>query len=302
MTVTVTLAQLIDRTMFDLAAPGEQGKQVVIGSTALTTTAATTFTLTDGTNINVSDVAEFGDELVLITGKTDDAVPVFTAARGYYGSTAATHAAGTIGLVNPTFPRRRIAEAIRRAFPRLEALGVPLVQSTTLNREVGLAYCQLPVDCREVYQVMYWGTDGRLYHLNGWEQFDDVPTAKFSTGKILNLPRYLEDTDDIEVIYRAPYRWSTYPSDPDGDATITVPEGAEDLPSLYAAAWLTSNREVSRLEIDRSEEWGRTEQVQRGVTAALVRAKWQEFYRSLDEARRLNRTPTPIIYRSGKRL
>lgn len=297
MATELTLDQLIDRTLFDLGNPGELGRQVVVGSTALTTVSSTTLTLSDASGVNPSDIIELGNELVLVTSKSSDATPVLTVSRGYYGTTKSTHAEGTVGTVNPTHPRRRIAEAIRRSFTRLEALGIPYVKSATVNRETGEPVVQLPVDVREVYQVLYIGSDGKVYEMSRWEYFDDLPTAKFSSGKALNVSELVEDEDDLEIVYRAPYRWSTYPSDPTGDSTIEIPEGAEDLPSLYAAAWLVSNREISRLELDRAEEWGRTEMTQRGAGPALVRAKWQEFYRALDEARRLDPPPQTIHFK-----
>lgn len=300
--LTLTLDTLVDRAFFDLNSPGEEGKAVVMGSTALTAVDDTSLTLTDASGVNVSDIIEFSDELVLITAKSADATPVFTVSRGYFKTTAETHADGDPGLVNPSFPRRKIAEGVRRAMARLEALGVPLITNVTKSRVTDYSYCELPAECREVLQVLYWGTDGRLWDLPGWEFYDNVPTAKFTTGKMLNLPRYVANADELEVIYRQPYRWSTHPSDPVGASTIEVPEGAEDLPSLYAAAWCLSSREISRSEIDRSEEWSRTSQIERGVTGSMLRAKWQEFYRALDEARRLNKVPQPIIYNSRLRL
>lgn len=296
-TVSKTLGELVDQTMFDLTQPGENGRIVVMGSTALTTTSATSMTLTDSTGVAITDVLEFGSELVLVTAKSADAVPVLTVSRGYFGTTPAVHADGDAGTVNPTFPRQKVAEAIKRSFARLEAFGIPLVKSGTYNRVAGLSYVSMPAETRDVYEVWYHGTDGRFYEVEGWRFVDNIPTGKVATGKALNVSRLIADTDDLEVTYRAPYRWSTHPSAPVEASTIDIPEGCEDLPSLYAAAWLASSREMSRAELDRAEEWNRTEQYERGSVGAMIRAKWQEFYRALDEARRLNPVPQPIIYK-----
>lgn len=300
-TVTKTLDALIDQTIYDLMAPGEQGLRVVpaadIGASD------TTFSLVDASGVNPTDVIEFGNELMLISAKSSDATPVFTASRGYYGTTPAAHtAASTVGHVNPQHPRIRIAEAIKRSLTRLHALGLPLVKSVTDSRETDLSYIALDDDVLEVYRVLYWGTNGRLIELDGWEFYESLPSAKFTNGKALNLPLYVANADELEIVYRAPYRWSTHPSAPAGDSTIELPEGAEDLPSLYAAAWLMSSVEMSRADLNRSEEWGRTEQFERGQSSALVRAKWQEFYRALDEARRVNVIPTPIHYKNRPKL
>ncbi len=273
-----------------------------MGSTALTTTTATQFTLSDGTGVNVTDVVEFGNELVLVTARSDDPTPIFTCARGYFNTTAEAFIAGQVGHVNPPYPRRKIAEAIRRSFPRLESMGVPLIKVVEKTRVSGYSYCEVPADCREVYRVLYWGTDGRLLPLDGWEFFDNLPTGSFSTGKAINLGRYIADTDEFLVQYRAAYRWSNYPTDPVGSSTIDIPEGAEDLPALYAAAWVMSSRELNRAEIDASEEWNQSAQQNTGQSGATVRARWQEFYRALDEARRLNQMPQDIHFRRRPRF
>jgi hypothetical protein len=86
--------------------------------------------------------------------------------------------------------------------------------------------------------------------------------------------------------------WSSHPTEPTESATVTLPEGAEDLPALYASAWAVSSREISRGEIDRAEEWNRSEPQRGGVSLSLSKMLWQNFYRSLDEVRRLS--PLPV--------
>ena len=300
-TVTKTLDELVDAALVELVAPGETGRMITFGGDL--TDSATTTTIADPTGVNPSDVIEVDNELIQVTAKSDDPTPVFTITRGFYGTTPAAHTASTSpGYVNPPFPRHRVATAVNRSLVRLESYGVQLVKTATLNRETGLAYVELPSDCRQVLQVLYWGTDGRLRDMQGWQDYHNLPTAKFSTGKMLNISYVVADSDDIEVVYRAPYRWDSYPSSPTGSSTVELPEGAEDLPSMYASAWALSSREISRSEIDRTEEWSRTEQMERGQTGALVRAKWQDFYRALDEARRVNPVPTPLVYRTRPKL
>ncbi len=301
MTISVTLSQLVDRTVFDLMSPNERGARVVLSGVA--GAADVTLTIVAGAGrVASSDVVEFGDELVLVTA-VNDAQTQLTVSRGYYGTTAGVIANNTVGHVNPPHVRIRIAEAIRRSFTRLAAFGIPLIKVDTFNTAEDETIIELPEDAVEVFEVLYQDTTtARLYPVRGWRFFDHYPIAKVSSGKVLNVPRATELTDDLEVVYRVPYRWSSYPSDPVGSSTIEMQEGTEDLPALYAAAWLVSAREVSRTEIDQAEEWGRTAAVERGVTAAIVRAKWQEFYRALDEARRVVRTPQNLEWRFSPRL
>lgn len=292
-TITVSLGTLVDRALLELQSPMEQGLLVVLNADNLSSTVDTTLTLTDGSGVNVNDMIQFGAELVLVTAKTTDAVPVFTVARGYYGTTAAIAAVGTVGIVNPPWPRVRIAEAIRRSFVRLEALGLPLIKAAAYTRTTGLQQVAIPEEVRRVLQVRYVATDtGKIINVDRWQFEDRLPTATFATGKVLILPTYVRNTDQLQVTYQAPYRWSTYPANPVEASTVDLPEGADDLPALYASAWLVSRREISRSQIDRSEEWNASENQKGGVSSTLPRVLWQEFYRALDETRRLN--PAPI--------
>jgi len=309
-TISVTLGSLVDRTLLEVQHPSEEGYRVVMGSTALTTTGATTFTLSDvDAPVNVSDLVQFGSELVLVTAKTTDADPVYTCARGYYSTTASTYAAGQVGIVNPKYPRVRVQEAIKRSFSRFEALGLPMIDSAVENRTTGKQYIELPAEVREVLQVWYVDTNtGKMVEVPNWRFVENMPTSTFSTANVITLPTSIRsgrsivpisNSTDFQVVYRIPYRWSTHPTAPTEAATISVHEGAEDLPALYAAAWLMGAREFSRHEIDRSEEFSADASDQRGSAGATVRAAWQSFYRALDELRRLNNVPVhrPFIKR-----
>ena len=285
-TVSVTLGDLVDRSIFELHTP--QDLPYTTATAVAIDSDDTSLTLAAADRVNVSDVLEIGAELLLVTAKTLDPTPVLTVSRGYYGSTAVPHTLGETVALNPRHPRVRIAEAVRRSFSRLEALGLPMVQSSVVNRTAGLRYVQLPADTRDVVRVGYLEPDtGTWVPVDGWFFYDDVPTGVTSTGKLLRVPRYVADDTDLIVTRRVPYRWSTHPAPPDEAATVSLIEGAEDLPMLYATCWLVARREISRTEIDRAEEWMQGEPSRGGVSAGTVRVMWQEFYRALDEARRL---------------
>ena len=274
-TTTVTLATLIDRAVYEIEAPAERGTPLVLGSNFLENVTDTGFTLTAGA-LQVSDIAEFGSELVLISAKSSDLVPIYTCSRGYYGTVAAVHAENDVGLANPQWARRRVADMVARGLPRLEALGVPLIGSVTLNRTAGLRQLELPAEVRQVLQVLYNNeTSGRILELDGWFQYDTVPTGISSTGKVLMVPYYVEDSDDLHIVYSEPYVWGTaaFPSE---TATVTLPVGSEDLPARYAAAMMVSGREVARQDLDRAEEWVHTARlvlsgVGRGAPCGAVR-------------------------------
>jgi hypothetical protein len=289
--VTVTLGTLIDRALSELRGPHDKGLRVVLSGSL--TDSATTFSLVDGSAVNVSDLIEFGSELMLVTAKTADVVPVFTVARGYYGTTAAAQSASAVGEVNPPYPRIRLADAVRRSFARLEALGLPLVTTSTFNRVTDKRHVLLGESVREVLRVSHLDEEtGEWIDLDKWSHVTNVTTSIASGGNLLAIPRYVQDEDDLEVTYRTPYRWSTHPSVPVEASTISLREGTEDLPAMYAAAWMVGAREISRQQLDKSTEWNQGEPARGGISMSLVRLKWQQFYAAIDEARRLD--PVPI--------
>lgn len=288
--LSVAMSTLIDRSLTELQPPSSQGLRVSLA--AGIGSSDTTLTLVDATAVNTNDLIEFGSELLMVTAKTTDQVPVLTVSRGYYRSTPGVHALGAVGEVNPAYPRVRVAEAIRRSFARLEALGLPLVVAATMNRVPGLRHVVLPPDTREVLRVSYIGTNGQWLDLPFWKFISNVPFGKVSTGNLLELWRGVADDDDVEVAYRVPYRWSTHPAVPTEAATIEIQEGAEDLPAVYAAAWLVGAREISRQQLEQSTEWNVGEPSRGGISTSFLRLKWTDFYRSLDEAKRL--VPIPL--------
>lgn len=292
-TTTVSLGSLVDSALYEIEHPAERGVALVMSASDFLENATDTqFKLQAGT-LKVNDLAEFGSELVLVTAKTADVTPIYTVHRGYYNTTAVAHAAGTTGHSNPQFPRRRAAEFVNRALTRMEALGVALITSETMTRVAGLRQVVLPADVRQVLQVLYVNpTTGRVMELDGWMEHDNVPASVSATGKVLSLPWYVMDADDLQVVYSEPYSWTG--DFPDESATVVLPSAAVDIPSTYAAAMLISGREVSRMQLDRVEEWAQTEPLRGNGGGALVRAKWQEFYRLLDEARRVVALETPL--------
>lgn len=288
-TLTVTLSSLVDRTLLELLSPAEVSMTATLVSSI--SAGDTTFQLTNGADVNPSDIIEFGDELVLVTGKTADPTPSFTVQRAYFSTIAASHATTVVGYVNPRHPRIQVAEAIRRCFPRLEALGLPMVKTETFNTVADASYIVMPENTRKVLQVVDMLTPAGPIVLDRWRFWPDAPTVKFPTGRILRVGRYVMSDDDLEITYQVPYRWSNHPTAPISTSTIDLMEGSEDLPPMYASAWQLTRREISRQALELAQEWNQGEPSRSGVSAAFVRMKWQNFYQALDEARRLTTVP-----------
>lgn len=287
--LTVSLATLVDRALRDVRNQHEVGKPTAL-SAAINST-ETQLTLT--AEANETDTLEFGSELMLVTVKSSDPTPVYTVIRGYFDSTAASHASGAAGLINPTFTRRAATDGVMRSLSAIDSTrGLRLLKTEEytpvpdpFDVNSSRFVIEVPSETRDVWYVRL-GLD----EVPRWRFYDNVATATYSTGKVVRSP--CDDSAALSVTREVPLRWSSHPADPAESDTVELYEGAEWLPSCYATAYLLAGREYSRTDLDRSEEFGRTEPVRDGVSRSIVRDAWQTFYRKLDEARRLD-TPMP---------
>lgn len=294
-TTTVTLGDLVNETLAELYAVTEYPRSVTVGSAALETVQATTLTLGDGADsVGVSDVLEApAGELLLVVGKSSDAVPVFTVSRGYMGTARETVATGGTLLLNPTHPRTRIVRALQRAFDGPLTAHLPLITSEVFNQPDDMVHVPLPERCLRVFEVRYMDPGaGRIIDIDGWVFEDHVPVTVVPSGKALRVPTVVAPDDDLWVTYHSVYEWS-------GD-TVRLPVGARDLPVLFAVAYLVSGREVSRTELDRVEEWNQEQAVRQGISIRITRELWGNFYRRLDEAKRVNPVPKTRVYRKWR--
>jgi hypothetical protein len=282
--LTITLGTLVDRALAEARNMYEVGRPVVRAESL--STSDNTFTL--NVDANIGNILEFGSELILVTDKSADATPVYTGQRGYFGTTAAARSAAEAGILDPTYTRRQTALGVQRAFPAMEAGRVrprhtaafTAIDDPTATVD-GRVVVELPTAATDVLGVRY-GLD----KIPGWQLLTDVDTDVFTDGRVLLLPYGWDTSWGVTVTYEAPYRWSTYPDDPVEASTVQVPEQAQFVPSTYATAYLLSGREYSRTELDRAEEFSRSEPVRGGASRATVRDAWAAFYRALDEARR----------------
>jgi hypothetical protein len=301
---TVTMSTLIDEVRQNLYRVTEYPFEVTLGSNDLSSDVDTSLTLTtadEWDSVNVGDILEWGSELVRVSAKSEDVTPVFTVRRGYAGTTATSYAAGTVGTVNPSFPRHRFLKPIERAAYRLD-VWLPKIVAAVFSREPGLQLVNLGANTRGVERVsVYNEFTGDIDEIGGWEFRDDLPvTATFTTGKVLSIPRAVRDDTELFVATIEPYAWD--PTPVTEASTLAVPQGSEGVLISYAAAYRVTGREIGRIELDRTEEWSKTEPARALAPMQIVRELWQQFYRELDEAQRLNpRMPKHRPYRPRPR-
>jgi len=284
-TASRTLESLIDDALLELRDLSEREASVQT-SDGLANATDTSFTAANGDEqyVNATDVIEYGQELMLVTDVTGTGV---TVSRGYLGTTAnSSVAANELFTVNPRWPRHKIAAGVQKGVNRLDAW-VPLVQHTTLTVGATSRLLALPQYTSDVLDVRRETNDtlDRWQPIGGWWFEGDLDATDVANGVGLMVSREAIQNDRLRVTYRLPYRWSTEPPTAESD-TIDLPFSGQDLPAMYAVAWMLSGREVSRESLDRAEEWSMEVAARQGYSLRLVRDKWQDFYRTVDEVKR----------------
>lgn len=306
----VTLGEMIEETLDILYRNTERPRAVILSSLLDAAGAVTTITLDadDGQYVAVSNVLEFGSERMLVTHSDGQANPTFTLSRAYAGTRLAEHPAGTIGLVDPKWGRSQIRRAILHCMAGPMARHVPYHATdlfyTSDVSGVGQQYVPLDANTLDVLSVRYMSpTNGRIVDLPGWRFENDLPPALVSSGRALRVPSFISTSDDLIVNYLTPYEWLNAQDDVIEAADVAeehyvrLPTGAEDVPVLYAVAYLSSGRELTRQEVDRTEEWNAEMADRRGVNLQALRQAWQLYYQRIDEVHRVHPMPKRRVFR-----
>jgi hypothetical protein len=299
----LVMSDVINETLDYCHRYTERPKQIVMGATAIAASTDTQITLQAGQTVNTSDVLEFGQELMLVTAVSSDATPVVTVSRGYLATTIASSVpTGTVGDVNPLYPRYQVQRAIERCFLGLNNK-LPFIASETYFREPDRQYVILPANTLDVLEVGYFSTSTMLLgaadtfrytEIGGWQFVQDLPASTWPS-KILRVPSWITNDLQLVVKRRAPYAWSDTPVLE--TSTISLPVPANDVPVLFAAAKLVAGREVSRSELDKVEEWNHEAAIRGGVNLRLLQGMWGDYYHRLDELRGLQYVPKHRPYR-----
>lgn len=296
---TFRLGDLVEQSISSMLRPAERPLQLEVAA-GLNTNSDRLLTLSDGASVGVSSLLEHQDELMLVTAKSDDLVPVFTVSRGYAGSAVRSPLlSGATVRRDPPFARSEVGLWVRRSVLNLEA-HLPRVDSFESLREPGRQRIVLPADTLDVVQVRHMNyLSFRTVDVGGWQFEDHLPAGVVATGKMLRLPAGIGDDDSLIVTVKRAYAWVGSGTE---DDTIDLPVGADDLPVLYASAYGQMRREVSRAELDKIEEWNQDQAIRAGVNLRLTRELWAEYYRRLDEARRVHRVPVHRTFRKRARI
>lgn len=239
-----TFADLIERTKRHLYT--ETRDEVDKLAAQIATTSATSLTTTyqrGGIQVGAILACELEEMYVLaVSGAT------VTVARGWNGTTAATHANGTLLFVNPRVSAGAIAKAINEDLVDLSAQGLFGDPTVSFTYTGGTDTYDLTgvTDLTRVLTVKYDANDGtgRWFNVGSWSVDRDADTSLYPSGMSITLS-WAEPGRPVRVTYARPF--AALSALTDDVATVgLVPASMHDIPPLGAALNLTVGAEVAR--------------------------------------------------------
>jgi hypothetical protein len=186
-------------------------------------------------------------ELMLVWAVTGSTA---TVQRGYAGTTAATHATGTIIEVNPRFSNFAIFRALNEEIASFSSPvnGLYQVKTVDLTYSAARAGYDLAAvtDLLGILEVRWKGyTTGDWPLVRNWTVARDMATSEFASGKALLLYEGIGPGRTVRIRYKAPFA-PLVALTSDVQTVSFLPATANDIPPLGAAARLVAPREVKR--------------------------------------------------------
>lgn len=249
----MTFADLIERTRRHLYTETRDQRNRLTG--ALTSNATTLAVDFDLNGIQPGAILAIDLEELYVWSVTASNIEV---ARGHNGSTAATHAAGSMIYVNPKHSTFAISAALNDDIIDLSspANGLYRVARTAITYDAAIGGYDLGVtDFIDLIEVAFdindasrqWPTIPRA----DWRIKRNMPTATFASGTMLSLNTYAEPGRPLNIVYKAPFVTLSALADDVDDTGL--PSTALDLPPLGAAINLTVGAEVARNFLSQGE-------------------------------------------------
>jgi hypothetical protein len=215
--------------------------------TADITSGATTFQVDDASGLSAG-LVEVGEELMWVRSVDDTSGTVQTipAGRGWRGTPATAHAAGTVVSVSPAVPRSAVIRAINNTIRSL----YPAIYAIATTEFVYTDYTKLgwdiPAEAESVIDVRFKDPLGNWQTVKHWSVENSMDLTDHTTGTVLRLAG-VPSGYTVQVVYgRRPAVLTSLTQDWT-DTGLTG--GARDLLTLGSIARLLPALDVSRLSV-----------------------------------------------------
>lgn len=266
----------------DQMAYAELAVDMAAGDTSFTAAADTIDSISRG-------LIEIDDELLLVKSfeASSRVVQVMAGVngRGVEGTTAASHAAGSLITADPKYPRMRIKEAVndvlQSLYPQLCVFATTEITNISVVYEYGM-----PADALDVWAV----SDSLVGPTQVWMQglnYRFNPTADttaFPTGKSVQLFDPVTPGQTMLIKYtKAPSALSA--NTDDFTATTGLPDRCVDMVVWGACARLFPGYEAARLQQSSIEATERAPLVPPGSASTVAKFYLAMYQQRLEEER-----------------
>ena len=216
-------------------------------------------------------VIQIDNELMYVW-ETSPGSKTATVERGWNGTTAASHLAGAVTIVDPKFPRAQVIEAINAEIDDLSSPmnGLYQIKSLELNYNGTWNMISLPtmdkiIDLVSV-TVRYIATD--YPKITRCRLIRDLPNDDFSAGYAIRFDEQVRAGRMI-VVYKAPFTNVTTEAQ-NLQNIAGFPTTAEDILMMGAQIRLVSPREVKRNFTESQGDTRRAEEVTTGSVSSSI--------------------------------
>jgi hypothetical protein len=284
-----TVGTVIDRTLRQiLSGTIEERNKLSVALTATGTSVVTTY---DIGGLRPGSVFQIDAELFYIW-EAASGTKTLTVERGYAGTTAATHTAGSIITANPRFPRKMILDAINAEMDDLSSPmnGLFCVKTFDIDYNGSDTLLNLPsvTSIIDLISVSLRYTDKDYPVARKVKLVRDLPTDDFTSGFALKFEEQVR-SGRLRVVYKAPFTNVTTETQ-NLQNIASFPSTAEDILEMGAQIRLVSPREIKRNFTESQGDTRRADEVPAGaVSGSLANLLRMRRDRITAEAARLQR-------------
>lgn len=218
-------------------------------------------------SLRTGSVFEIESELLYIW-EANPTTKTLTVERGYAGTTAASHASGTICVVSPRFPRAQMLDAVNAELDDLSSTANGLFKVVTASlsyngsdRQLNLAGATDVLELIDV-RLRYLPDDYPI--IRGVRLQRDLPTTDFASTFSIVFDDAMQ-AGTIRVRYKAPFTRATSESS-DLTTFCGLPLTCDDLVELGVIIRMMAGREIKRSFTESQGDTRRAEEVPPGAS------------------------------------
>lgn len=264
-----TVGTVVDRTIRQLMSGTVEERNKVASAISATATAIT-FQYDLG-GMRPGGVIQIDAELMYVWEVSTGSKSIVVE-RGWNGSAVATHALGSIAIVDPKFPRSQIIEAINAELDDLSSPmnGLFQIKTMEINYNGVWSMINLPTTDKIIdlisVSLRYLATD--YPKIRRCRLIRDLPNDDFNSGYGIRFDEQVR-AGRLIVVYKTPFINVT--SETQNLQNIAgVPSSCEDILIMGAQIRLVSPREVKRNFTESQGDTRRAEEVPTGSVSSSI--------------------------------